>query len=184
MKGRDRLHSPPPGGGTAGAGLFQAQGGEREYKRFARVISQRRKSRCKTRRNRTDSHSPPLNMPCGIFSTPLPEGGYIRGLIIRFQVSRTGVEPNCPTTMHFRIFRRAFTRKIGILLRKIPPKSIKNAFAGGCYAVLTKQIFSSPKAFPAGHIGNMSKGKDEGIGQICTSKPIWFDFRSAKENLL
>ena len=25
----------------------------------------------------------------------------------------------------------------------------------------------------------MSKGKDEGIGQICTSKPIWFDSRSA-----
>ena len=47
-------------------------------------------------------------------------------------VSRTGVEPNCPTTMHFRIFRRAFTRKISILLRKITPKSIKNAFAGGC----------------------------------------------------
>ena len=26
--------------------------------------------------------------------------------------SRTEVEPNCPTAMHFRIFRRAFTRKI------------------------------------------------------------------------
>jgi len=47
-------------------------------------------------------------------------------------------------------------------------------------AVLTQQIFSSPKAFPAGHIGNMSKGKDEGIGQICPSKPTWFDSRSAK----
>ena len=46
--------------------------------------------------------------------------------------SRTGAEPNCPTTMHFRIFRRAFTRKISILLRKITPKSIKNAFADGC----------------------------------------------------
>ena len=46
--------------------------------------------------------------------------------------SRTGVEPNCPATMHFRIFRRALARKIGILLRKISPKSIKNAFAGGC----------------------------------------------------
>ena len=46
-------------------------------------------------------------------------------------------------------------------------------------AVLTQQIFSSPKAFPAGHIGNMSKGKDEGIGQICTSKPTWLDSRSA-----
>jgi len=81
--------------------------------------------------------------------------------------------------MHFRIFWRAFTRKIGILFRKIISKSIKNAFAGGCYAVLTQQIFSSPKAFPAGHIGNMSKGKDEGIGQICTSKPIWFGSHSA-----
>ena len=189
-------------------------------------------------------------------------------------VSRTGIEPNCPPAMHFRIFRRAFARKMVIteesqiirpatsnfcvlcrnsprkmrillrlastksikncnaggcfavlseqilcrckekmrsnisycenficskcgylslktvwiwlssvmLLRKIPPKSIKNAFAGGCYAVLTKQIFSSPKAFPAGHIGNMSKGKDEGIGQICPSKPTWFDSRSAKKN--
>ena len=47
-------------------------------------------------------------------------------------VSRTGIEPNCPTTMHFRIFRRAFACKICILLRKITPKSIKNAFAGGC----------------------------------------------------
>ena len=46
--------------------------------------------------------------------------------------SRTGVEPNCPTAMHFRIFRHAFARKIFILLRKITPKSIKNAFAGGC----------------------------------------------------
>ncbi len=97
-----------------------------------------------------------------------------------WQHSRTGAEPNCPTTMHFRIFRRAFACKICILLRKITPKSIKNAFAGGCYAVLTQQIFSSPKAFLAGHIGNMSKGKDEGIGQICTSKPTWFDSRSAK----
>ncbi|MBR2445940.1 MAG: TIGR04076 family protein [Clostridia bacterium] len=25
----------------------------------------------------------------------------------------------------------------------------------------------------------MSKGKDEGIGQICPSKPTWFDSRSA-----
>ena len=44
---------------------------------------------------------------------------------------------------------------------------------------MTKQIFSSPKAFPAGHIGNMSKGKDEGIGEICPSKPTWFDSRTA-----
>jgi len=48
-------------------------------------------------------------------------------------------------------------------------------------AVLTQQIFSSPKAFPAGHIGNMSKGKDDGIGKICPSKPTWFDSRLAKE---
>ena len=47
-------------------------------------------------------------------------------------LSRTGIKPNCPTTMHFRIFRRAFACKICILLRKITPKSIKNAFAGGC----------------------------------------------------
>ena len=47
-------------------------------------------------------------------------------------LSRTGVEPNCPSTMHFRIFQRAFSRKICILLRKITPKSIKNAFADGC----------------------------------------------------
>ena len=46
--------------------------------------------------------------------------------------SRTGIEPNCPRAMHLCVFRRAFTRKIGILLRKIPPKSIKNAFALGC----------------------------------------------------
>ena len=50
-------------------------------------------------------------------------------------------------------------------------------------AVLTKQIFSSPKAFPAGHIGNMSKGKDEGIGEICPSKPTWFDSRTASHNV-
>ena len=47
-------------------------------------------------------------------------------------------------------------------------------------AVLTKQIFSIPKAFPAGHMGNMSKGKDKGIGKICSSKPTWFDSRTAK----
>ena len=70
-----------------------------------------------------------------------------------------------------------------MLLRKITPKSIKNAFADGCCAVLTQQIFSSPKAFSAGHIGNMSKGKDEGIGQICTSKPTWFDSRSATQSV-
>ncbi len=46
--------------------------------------------------------------------------------------SRTGIEPNCPRAMHLCVFRRAFTRKIGILLRKISPKSIKNAFALGC----------------------------------------------------
>ncbi len=46
-------------------------------------------------------------------------------------------------------------------------------------AVLTQQIFSSPKAFLAGHIGDMSKRKGAGIGQICMSKPTWFDSRSA-----
>jgi hypothetical protein len=46
-------------------------------------------------------------------------------------------------------------------------------------AVLTQQIFSSPKAFLAGHIGDMSKRKAAGIGQICMSKPTWFDSRSA-----
>ncbi len=40
--------------------------------------------------------------------------------------SRTGVEPNCLTAITFRVFRRAFTRKVNTLLRKIPPKSIKN----------------------------------------------------------
>ena len=45
---------------------------------------------------------------------------------------------------------------------------------------MTQQIYSSPKAFPAGHIGNMSKGKDAGIGEICSSKPTWFGSRSAK----
>ena len=49
-------------------------------------------------------------------------------------------------------------------------------------AVLTQQIFSIPKAFPAGHIGDMSKGKDEGIGKICLSKPTWFDSRAARDN--
>ena len=33
---------------------------------------------------------------------------------LRLKFSRTGAEPNCPTTMHFRIFRRAFARKISI----------------------------------------------------------------------
>jgi RimJ/RimL family protein N-acetyltransferase len=47
-------------------------------------------------------------------------------------------------------------------------------------AVLTQQIFLSPKAFPAGHMGNMSKGKDKGIEKICSSKPTWFDSRTAK----
>ena len=47
-------------------------------------------------------------------------------------------------------------------------------------AVLTQQIFSSPKAFLAGHIGDMSKRKAAGIGQICMSKPTWLDSRSAR----
>ena len=82
-------------------------------------------------------------------------------------VSRTGAEPNCPTTMHFRIFRRAFARKMviteesqiirpatsnfcvlcrnspckmRILLRLASTKSIKNCNAGGCFAVLSEQI--------------------------------------------
>ena len=49
---------------------------------------------------------------------------------------------------------------------------------------MTQQIFSIPKAFPAGHIGDMSKGKDEGIGKICLSKPTWFDSRAARLELL
>ena len=47
-------------------------------------------------------------------------------------------------------------------------------------AVLTEQIFSSPKALPAGHTGSISKGRDKGIGKICTSKPTWFGSRAAK----
>ena len=53
INAQSHSQSPPPGsclqagarslrrrvGGKAGAGLFQAQGGEREYKRFLRVIS-------------------------------------------------------------------------------------------------------------------------------------------------
>ena len=36
------------------------------------------------------------------------------GMELKRIPSRTGAEPNCPTTMHFRIFRRAFARKISI----------------------------------------------------------------------
>ena len=46
-------------------------------------------------------------------------------------------------------------------------------------AVLTEQIYSSPRALPAGHTGGISKGRDAGIGKICPSKPTWFDFRTA-----
>jgi hypothetical protein len=60
-------------------------------------------------------------------------------------------------------------------LTKIHQKCIRSRVR----AVLTQQIFLSPKAFPAGHIGDMSKGKDEGIGKICLSKPTWFDSRAA-----
>ena len=87
--------------------------------------------------------------------------------LVQHKHSRTGVEPNCPTTMHFRIFRRAFTRKMviteegqiirpatsnfcvlcrnspckmRILLRLASTKSIKNCNAGGCFAVLSEQI--------------------------------------------
>ena len=62
-----------------------------------------------------------------------------------------------------------------------PAKIYQKCIRRRVRAVLTQQIFSSPKAFPAGHIGNMSKGKDEGIGQICPSKPIWFDSCSAND---
>lgn len=48
------------------------------------------------------------------------------GSIFYGEGSRTGVEPNCLTAITFRVFRRAFTRKVNTLLRKIPPKSIKN----------------------------------------------------------
>ena len=47
-------------------------------------------------------------------------------------------------------------------------------------AVLTQQIFLSPIAFLAGYTGGISKRKDAGMGKICTSKPTWFDSRSAK----
>jgi len=46
-------------------------------------------------------------------------------------------------------------------------------------AVLTQQIFLSPIAFLAGYTGGISKRKDAGMGKICTSKPTWFDSRSA-----
>ena len=46
--------------------------------------------------------------------------------------SRTGVKPNCPSVMHFRIFRQSSPCKICILLRFALTKSIKNAFADGC----------------------------------------------------
>ena len=60
-------------------------------------------------------------------------------------------------------------------LTKIHQKCIRSRVR----AVLTQQIFLSPKAFPAGHMGNMSKGKDKGIEKICSSKPTWFDSRTA-----
>jgi hypothetical protein len=65
-------------------------------------------------------------------------------------------------------------------LTKIHQKCIRSRVR----AVLTQQIFLSPKAFPAGHMGNMSKGKDKGIEKICSSKPTWFDSRMAKDALL
>ena len=49
------------------------------------------------------------NGPCWLLES---DDGLI--LIDTGMPSRTGVEPNCPTTMHFRIFRRAFARKISI----------------------------------------------------------------------
>ena len=65
-------------------------------------------------------------------------------------------------------------------LTKIHQKCIRSRVR----AVLTQQIFLSPKAFPAGHMGNMSKGKDKGIEKICSSKPTWFDSRTARFELL
>ena len=60
-----------------------------------------------------------------------------------------------------------------------PTKIHQKCIRSRVRAVLTQQIFSIPKAFPAGHIGDMSKGKDEGIEKICSSKPTWFDSRTA-----
>ena len=75
-----------------------------------------------------------LSAACGVgksaITDTLREGDLLRGFVC--MGSRTGIEPNCPRAMHLCVFRRAFTRKIGILLRKISPKSIKNAFALGC----------------------------------------------------
>ena len=61
-----------------------------------------------------------------------------------------------------------------------PTKIYQKCIRPRVRAVLTQQIFLSPKAFPAGHMGNMSKGKDKGIEKICSSKPTWFDSRTAK----
>ena len=75
-----------------------------------------------------------LSAACGVGKSAVTDALRDSDLLQDFVCmgSRTGIEPNCPSVMHFRIFRRAFTRKIGILLRKITPKSIKNAFADGC----------------------------------------------------
>ena len=74
--------------------------------------------------------SPPLcaNL-AGTASRKAPEILALR--LVRI-TSRTGVEPNCPSVMHFRIFRQSSPCKICILLRFALTKSIKNAFADGC----------------------------------------------------
>ena len=64
-----------------------------------------------------------------------------------------------------------------------PTKIYQKCIRPRVRAVLTKQIFSIPKAFPAGHTGSMSKGNAAGMGKICPSKPTWFDSRAAKERI-
>jgi hypothetical protein len=52
-----------------------------------------------------------------------------------------------------------------------PTKIYQKCIRPRVRAVLTQQIFSIPKAFPAGHTGSMSKGNAAGMGKICPSKP-------------
>ena len=61
-----------------------------------------------------------------------PSYAVVSAVLAFVLVSRTGVEPNCPSVMHFRIFRQSSPCKICILLRFALTKSIKNAFADGC----------------------------------------------------
>ena len=117
-------------------------------------------------------------------------------------VSRTGIEPNCPPAMHFRIFRRAFARKMviteesqiirpatsnfcvlcrnsprkmRILLRLASTKSIKNCNAGGCFAVLSEQILCrcKDKILAIYHIARILSATN---ADICHSKPYGFGF--------